>query len=42
MLKGKTSKVWQHFGFLKGDKEGKKVVCKICKTGVVHAGNYKS
>ena len=35
--KGRTSKVWQHFGFPKGDKEGKKAVCKICKVGVVHA-----
>ena len=36
--KGRTSKVWQHFGFPKDDKEGKKAVCKICKAGVVHAG----
>ena len=36
--KGRTSKVWQHFGFRKDNKEGKKAVCKICKAGVVHAG----
>ena len=35
MLKGRTCKVWQHFGFPKGDKQGKKAVCKICKAGVV-------
>ena len=31
-------KVWQYFGFPKGQKEGKKAYCKICKVGVVHAG----
>ena len=45
MLKGRTSKVWQDFGILKGDKKGKEVVGKICKAGVVHAGgttNFKT
>ena len=36
--KNRTSIVWQYFGFPKGQKEGKKAYCKICKTGVVHAG----
>ena len=36
--KNRTSTVWQYFGFRKGQKVGKKAYCKICKTGVVHAG----
>ena len=36
--RNRTSKVWQYFGFPKGQREGKKAYCKICKTGVVHAG----
>ena len=36
--RNRTSKVWQYFGFPKGQQEGKKAYCKICKTGVVHAG----
>ena len=43
--KNRTSKVWEYFGFSKGQKEDKKAFCKICKAGVVHAGgttNLKS
>ena len=36
--RNRTSKVWQYIGFPKGQQEGKKAYCKICKEGVVHAG----
>ena len=28
--KNRTSKVWEYFGFPKGQKEHKKAFCKIC------------
>ena len=32
---GKTCRVWQYFGFIKGEKEDKN--CKISKLGVTYA-----
>ena len=35
---GRTSQVWKHFGFKEGEKDGKKVTCKLCGVYVAHGG----
>ena len=36
--KGKTSVVWQHFGYPPGEADSKKATCKLCGVHVVHGG----
>ncbi len=36
--KGKSSVVWKHFGYAKGEEGGKKAVCKLCGGKVERGG----
>lgn len=36
--KGKTSAVWKYFGYLRGDKQGSTVLCKVCEGSIKQGG----